>query len=92
MSCENRKLSPPLKGLPLSEVHRRGKKGGGKRSFQRKVEAETKVNGDNRTTIGGTPVAEGGDTQARGGSIELAIKLAHSQRQPEKEEGGTKEP
>lgn len=54
--------------------------------------AERKVNGDNRPTVGGTRVSEGGETQARGGSIELRIKLAHGQRQPEKEEGGTKEP
>lgn len=52
------------------------------------MEAGTKVNGDNGPTVGGTPVAEGGETQERGGSIELGIKLAHSQRQPEREEWG----
>lgn len=35
MSCESRKSSSPPKGLPLSEVHRQGKKGEG-RGFQRR--------------------------------------------------------
>lgn len=53
--------------------------------------AERKVSGDDRPTVGGTQVSEGGETQARGRSVELGIMVAHGQRQPE-EEGGTKEP
>ena len=59
------------------------------------MEVETKADGDDRPTVGRTRVAEGGEiqeTQKRGGSLELGMELVGSQRQPEKEEGGTKEP
>lgn len=51
---------------------------------EKELEADTKVNGDNRPAVGGTPVAEGGETQERGESIELGIKLAHKGSQRKK--------
>lgn len=69
----------------------RERKGWEEELSEKGVAAERKVNGDNRPTVGGTRVSEGGETQARGGSIELGIKLMQDQRQSEKE-GGTKEP
>lgn len=44
------------------------------------MDAETKADGDNKPTLGGTQVTEGGETQ-RGGSVELGMRL------PEKDEG-----
>lgn len=52
---------------------------------EKETEAETRADGDNRQTVGGTQVAEGGETQPRGGLTELGIKLASRQRQPGKE-------
>lgn len=85
MSCESRKRSSPPKGLPLSEVQRlQGKKREGGGAFGKRGGSRKKVDGDNRPTIGGTPIAEGGERQATGGSIELGRKLAHEGSQPQK--------
>ena len=42
---------------------------------------------EGRPAVGRTPAAEGGETQERGGSLELEMELAGSLRQLKKEEG-----
>lgn len=54
MNCEGGKLSSLQEGWSLSEVHRGRKKGERRGASEKEMEAETKADGDNRPTVGGT--------------------------------------